>query len=93
MGFICYIQGRHHGFEGGGFNFFLGPPHILQGPPTFWGGSFQNVRGSRKVFLHSSVAYNGVVHVTVECGYPIIGIHKEENSLLCSVDIHYWDTQ
>jgi len=62
-------QGRHHGFEGGGqmftsaaSKFFLGPPHILQGPPHFLGGSFQNVGGSWQVFLHSSVAYNGVVH-------------------------------
>jgi len=51
-------QGRRHGFEGGGSifastasKFFLGPPHILQGPPlTFGGGSFQNVGGPEKFF-------------------------------------------
>ena len=58
------IQGRRHGFEGGGVQFvflnpakkfFLGPPHIFKEPPHFWGGPSEKWGGPKNHCAHVSI--------------------------------------
>jgi len=93
-------KGVAPGWKVGG-PFFLGPPTFCKDPPLFGGGHSKMWGGVLKVFLHSSVAYNGVVHycrvwishywnaqgrkLIIVVWISIIGIHNEEIDL-CLVD-------
>jgi len=51
---VGYVQGRRHGFEGGGVKFFLGPPYFARSPPLF-GGVIPKCGGGPEKFFYTVV--------------------------------------